>query len=288
MARTKQPRQRINYWILIAVIILALLLIFSRSRRAPRMAAPPADNTSMIIRDTSQIKNTKLTMNNAPVFEITAAQLTGKTDPQTDERLVLIESKYASRQGMYMHSQAYEAFKQMHAAAIEDGISLTIISAMRSFQHQKRIWEGKWNGNTMLEGSLLATEISDPVKRATEILRYSSMPGTSRHHWGTDIDINSLQNSYFANGRGKREYQWLQANASRFGFFQPYTALGEGRDGGYQEEKWHWSYFPVAGRYLQAYQSLVNYQHIQGFQGWETASEIDVITNYVFKVANPE
>ena len=60
----------------------------------------------------------------------------------------------------------------------------------------------------------------DSLKAAKTILLYSSMPTTSRHHWGTDMDINSLENSYFASGQGLKEYTWLKKNAAKFGFCQ--------------------------------------------------------------------
>jgi zinc D-Ala-D-Ala carboxypeptidase len=54
--------------------------------------------------------------------------------------------EYANRAGMYMHTDAYQSFLKMHEAATRDGINLVIISAFRDFNHQKRIWENKWNG----------------------------------------------------------------------------------------------------------------------------------------------
>lgn len=227
-------------------------------------------------------------MTSEPSEKITASLLLGKVDPTTHEHFTEIDSRYASRSGMLMHRQAYQAFIEMHQAALQDDISLTIVSAMRTFDHQKRIWNNKWNGITVLQGNVLATDIADPVQRALEILRFSAMPGTSRHHWGTDIDLNSLQNDYFLSGQGKKIYDWLKENAGRYGFFQPYTALGQGREGGYEEEKWHWSYHPVASQYLAAYGERITYDQITGFEGWQTAPQIDVISNYVMQVSRPE
>lgn len=138
----------------------------------------------------------------------------------------------------------------------------------------------------MLSGNIYATSINDPVERALEILRFSAMPGTSRHHWGTDIDINSLNNNYFNSGRGKQEYTWLQENAHEYGFCRPYTRKGSTRDAGYEEEKWHWSFMPVAKVYLTTYADSVSYNHLKDFQGWETAREIDVVKNYVMSIDN--
>ena len=217
-------------------------------------------------------------------MEVTKEQLFGKVDPARHDDFVLVDVRYANRAGMYMHQEAYAAFVEMHAAAAQDGVTLTIISAMRTFDHQRRIWENKWHGRQILHGNIRATAIDDPVERSLEILRFSAMPGTSRHHWGTDIDLNSLNNSYFESGQGRRVYEWLQAHASSFGFCQPYTSHGAGRTAGYEEEKWHWSYKPVASQYLKAFRELVTIEDITGFDGWETAREIGVIERYVLDV----
>lgn len=286
--KKKQQAQKINWWVLILIILLALLLIFSRSRRAVRRVSPaavPANEYFAQLRDTTSNPEPDMIENKLPL--VTAALLLGKTDPASDKRFTLIDGTYASRSGMYLQTQALDAFVQMHQAALKEGVRLTIISAMRTFEHQRRIWNGKWNGNTLLHGSILASDIPDPLERAREILRFSAMPGTSRHHWGTDIDLNSLQNSYFLSGEGKKVYDWLQENAWQYGFFQPYTAHGNGRAGGYEEEKWHWSYFPLSDVYLKEYSRLVSYRDIQGFEGWETAPEIDVLKNYVMQISKP-
>ena len=49
------------------------------------------------------------------------------------------------------------------------------------------------------------------------------MPATSRHHWGTDMDINSVEDDYFKDGKGKKVYRWLVENASKYGFCQVYS-----------------------------------------------------------------
>jgi LAS superfamily LD-carboxypeptidase LdcB len=106
------------------------------------------------------------------------------------------------------------------------------------------------------------------------------MPGTSRHHWGTDIDLNSLENSYFEVGEGLKVYQWLLQHAHEFGFCQPYTSKATGRTG-YEEEKWHWSYTPLSVPLLQQYMNTITLEDISGFQGSETAAQLDVINTYV-------
>ena len=215
--------------------------------------------------------------------KIPKSYLLGQFEPKDDSLFVLIEDQYSdgSGRGGFMHKKAYAAFKNMHAAAKEAGISLTILSPTRNFFRQKNIWERKWNGQTLVKGQDLSKSQPDPVLRAKIILEYSSMPGTSRHHWGTDIDINAFENSYFESGQGLKEYNWLIANAAKYGFCQPYTQKGDARPYGYEEEKWHWSYIPVASKYLEAYKQTITYEDLTGFLGAETAISIDVIPNYV-------
>jgi D-alanyl-D-alanine carboxypeptidase len=212
------------------------------------------------------------------------AYLMGKFDPTRHPDFVEVPTSMASREGMFLRKEVLEAFTKMREAAAKDGVQLRVISATRSFQHQKGIWEGKWNGSRKVNGRSLNVAIPDPADRAREILRYSSMPGTSRHHWGTDFDINSLSPSHFSAGEGKRAYEWLRDNAHGFGFCQSYTAKGDARPHGYEEEAWHWSYFPVSCLLLRQYKRLVKAEDVSGFQG-SNALPFTEILRYVDGVA---
>jgi len=210
--------------------------------------------------------------------------LLGKFKPEAYENFVKVTAPYTQKDGIYLQKETYDAFRLMFDAAKKDGISLTIISATRNFDRQKVIWENKWNGTTLVGGKNLKTSIPDPVERAQKILTYSSMPGTSRHHWGTDIDINSVTNSYFQSAKGLKEYNWLVSNASDFGFCQPYKMKGTERMSGYEDEPWHWSYLPLSNELTNLYVQYITYDDIKGFQGDLTAEKIDVIKNFVLGI----
>lgn len=211
--------------------------------------------------------------------------LLGKFDPATHVRFVKLQDEHTrgSARGAYLRKETYEAFIKMSKAAREEGIELVIISATRNFEAQKRIWENKWNGKVPVEGKDLTT-VKDPNERARLILLYSSMPATSRHHWGTDMDLNSLENSFFESGDGLKTYQWLTTHAAEYGFCQPYTSKINGRTG-YEEEKWHWSYLPLSGEFLKLYKTKIKYTDIKGFTGSEVAKPLQVISRYVDGVA---
>ncbi|MCS7078787.1 MAG: M15 family metallopeptidase [Chloracidobacterium sp.] len=204
---------------------------------------------------------------------IDKSYLLGKFDPARDSRFVKLEDRYTAGAArcQYLRRETYAAFVKMAEDAKKDNIELIIVSATRNFDRQKDIWETKWKERQA---------ITDPVERARDILRYSSMPGTSRHHWGTDIDLNSLEDDYFKSAVGLAVYQWLVTHAGKYGFCQPYTSKEKGRTG-YEEEKWHWSYTPLSVPLLQQYLKTITLDDITGFQGSETAVALDVIRGYV-------
>lgn len=203
--------------------------------------------------------------------------LLGRFNPETDAHFVKPADEHTAgaARSQYLRKETYEAFVKMAEEASKDGVKLVIISATRNFETQKSIWERKWQAENA---------ITNEAERAKKILLYSSMPGTSRHHWGTDMDLNDLNNEYFESGEGLKIYQWLTAHAHEFGFCQPYTSKDKGRTG-YEEEKWHWSYTPLSVPLLEVYKKTVSLKDISGFKGSETAAQLDVITNYVDGVA---
>lgn len=147
----------------------------------------------------------------------------------------------------------YKAFKKMEAAAKRDGIYLKIVSAYRGFERQKLIWNNKYEKFTN-DFSL------EPEKAISEIIRFSTVPGTSRHHWGTDIDIidgnfpdeeNVLVSEKFEkDGLFYKVKNWLDNNSENFGFYLTYT--NDKNRKGFEFEPWHYSYKPVSIKYYRA------------------------------------
>jgi len=183
--------------------------------------------------------------------------------------------QYVSK-SMFLDTEAFNGFKKMQIAAKKEKINIKIISGVRSFKDQKAIWEGKWTGK---KGNHYL--IKNEKERALDILKFSSMPMTSRHHWGTDIDLNSLDNAYFLKGEGKKLYAWLTKNASTYGFYQVYSNKIVTKRTGYEEEKWHWSYLPKAKKYLAFYNKNISDKEIEGFKGSEQAEKVEMVKNYV-------
>jgi LAS superfamily LD-carboxypeptidase LdcB/flagellar hook-basal body complex protein FliE len=206
----------------------------------------------------------------------TLDELLGQVNYHTHENFVLLDRKYTDGRNHYLCKDAAQAFTLMADDAASSDINLKVLSSSRNFSDQRRIWENKWQREDFIE-------FDSGPQRCRAILEYSSMPGTSRHHWGTEVDIHSLNNSAFEKGEGLRIYEWLTQHAADYGFFQPYTA---GRSRGYEEEKWHWSYYPVSGPMLEQYNAQVSYSNINGFIGSGFASSVGAIENYVNGIAS--
>jgi len=161
-----------------------------------------------------------------------------------------------------LHPEAARAFLAMRSAAARAGIELAPASSFRDFNQQLAIWNAKFHGRRPLldrAGSVLdpAGMTADEIVQA--ILCWSALPGASRHHWGTEVDVfdraalpagaqaQLLPSEFAAHGSFERLGQWLARHCERYGFFAPYD-----RDrGGVQPEPWHISYAPISGRALQ-------------------------------------
>ena len=181
---------------------------------------------------------------------LTLAQLTGRDASHLSELA----------DGQRLVPAAAAAFRQLQGDARQAGFELAIASSYRSFERQLAIFNGKARGERPLHddrGRPLAFPALSPQQLLHAILRFSALPGTSRHHWGTDLDV------YDAAAVGP-DYQlqltpqevqppgpfaplhaWLDqrmAAGQSHGFFRPY---GEDR-GGVAPERWHLSYAPLA------------------------------------------
>lgn len=210
-------------------------------------------------------------------------ELIGQYNEKTHSNFIALDSTIlpVNKKGMYLQTEptkqlilAYQAFKKQHPT-----IPFVIVSATRNYTYQNGIWQRKWQN--------LFPQYKDAMKTASAILQYSSMPGTSRHHWGTDVDITSLSSDYFRKDtQGKILYAWLLENMPKFGFCQAFT---EGRNSGYQPEEWHWSYQPIAKLYIQQYKEIMDKQpeaiiEKLTFKGHADLEMKQIIEQYVYSV----
>ena len=158
-----------------------------------------------------------------------------------------------------LHREAVEPFLALRAAAASAGLDVTPFSAFRDFEHQAQIWNRKFRGERPLydrDGVPRSHAGLTEAQLVEAILVWSAMPGASRHHWGSDIDVYDsaampegyrvklLPEEYVPGGVFEDLAAWLEENLHRFGFFRPYDQ----DRGGVYPEPWHISYAPVSAR----------------------------------------
>ena len=156
-----------------------------------------------------------------------------------------------------LEKETYSAFIQMKDAAEKDGIIIKLVSGFRDFYRQQMIWNNKYRKFTN-EFSL------DGPTAIKEIIRFSTIPGTSRHHWGTEIDIIDknfenerdllISKKYEEGGIFNSLKKWMDKNSKRFGFYIVYD--DDSNRPGFEYEPWHYTYKPISDLYQREFLKL--------------------------------
>ena len=184
------------------------------------------------------------------MVDLTLEQLTG----QDASHLVEVQGKHR------LQPLAAQAFQLLQKEARQAGFELAIASSYRSYQRQLAIFNGKACGERpVLDDTGVRVDMAalPDAEKLAAILRFSALPGTSRHHWGTDLDVFDAATAgedycvqltpaesdpggpFFA------LHNWLDermADNRTFGFYRPYGV----DQGGVAPERWHLSYAPVS------------------------------------------
>ena len=152
--------------------------------------------------------------------------------------------------------EAGKAFEKMQNQAKKEGIILEIVSGYRSYARQKSIWNRKFKSNEALGLS--------PKNNIYKIIEYSTLPGTSRHHWGTDLDIVDgskskegdvlIAEKFHGKGPYVKLRKWMEQYSESYGFYLPYTQTSNRK--GFYYEPWHYSYAPLSISFLKSYTEL--------------------------------
>ncbi|WP_340075537.1 M15 family metallopeptidase [Leptobacterium sp. I13] len=155
-----------------------------------------------------------------------------------------------------LRKEAYEAFLKMKAAAKKEGIAIEVVSGYRDYFKQKSIYERKYKQYT-------AAGLS-PEATIQKIIAYSTIPGTSRHHWGTDIDMIDgngekkgdvlVPEKFHGDGPYCTFKEWMDEHANDYGYYLVYTNNANRK--GFKYEPWHYSYAPISVPMLKAYKKL--------------------------------
>lgn len=163
-----------------------------------------------------------------------------------------------------IHKRIVSDFTKMQQAAFTDGIEIDIASGFRSFDRQLSIFNRKLTGKLPVydqNQQQVCIDTLSIVDKLDSILLFSAIPGASRHHWGTDMDVYS---KVLLNGKSLQleawEYElggplhaltaWLDKNMASFGFYRPYDVYR----GGVAAEPWHLSHRLIASEFEKQFQ----------------------------------
>lgn len=159
-----------------------------------------------------------------------------------------------------LHSDVIDPFRTMQNAAAQDGIDLQVASGFRSYERQLAIWNAKASGQRPLlddQGQCISVDDLSDREKIYAILRWSALPGCSRHHWGTDLDVwdmaavsadyrlQLVPEEYESQGPFYKLACWLNEYAAPYGFVRPYVI----DKGGVAPEPWHLSYISIAEQF---------------------------------------
>ncbi len=165
-------------------------------------------------------------------------------------------------QTIKVHPQVLEPLCALVVKAQMAGFDMQVASAFRSFDRQLLIWNNKATGLRPVlneTGQALDINALTDDEKVFAILRWSALPGASRHHWGTDLDVydsSRIADDYQlqltvgetqGDGPCAEFHLWLtqELEQNPQDFYRPYV---EGV-GSISPEPWHLSYSPLARQF---------------------------------------
>jgi len=128
---------------------------------------------------------------------------------------------------MYLRAEALEHLENLWNAAKEEGVTLSIRSAYRSYETQKQLFKDYASRHGEEEAS-----------------RFSARPGQSEHQLGTAVDFGGTEADFTARFGETEQGRWLANNAPKYGFVKSYPQ-GKEHITGYIHKPWHYRYIGI-------------------------------------------
>lgn len=176
-----------------------------------------------------------------------------------------------------LDARVVDAYKDLETRAREAGYDMRIASGFRSFDRQLAIWNAKASGTKPVyddNDRQVDMDALNEIEQVEAIMRFSALPGASRHHWGTDFDVydaSRMRPGYRLqlnlaecrdDGPCAELHSWLEMELPHTDFYRPYAQDA----GGISPEPWHLSYRSLASEYA----GRMSAQILQ--KSWEGAS----------------
>lgn len=140
--------------------------------------------------------------------------------------LIALPTLY-SPSNLKVQSEPAKQFQKLCDELREQGMDLHAMSAYRSYDYQKNLYNKYVNQYSVKEAD-----------------RISARPGFSEHQTGLTLDVATSKHIYTDFDEAD-EYEWMLANAHRFGFIIRFPQ-GKEKITGYSFEAWHYRYLGEA------------------------------------------
>jgi zinc D-Ala-D-Ala carboxypeptidase len=204
-------------FILIAVLSGYLFYVTSLGKTAGSKSSPVKNSSATSSQPGNAVNNEA----NQATKDTVLGHISYKEAPESE--LVPVFSDGRIR----MRKAAAAKYEAMVGEARKTGVNMVAISAFRSVKDQNQLFFG-----------VGAQRNQTPAERAA----LSAPPGYSEHHTGYAVDIGdaavpaaNLSEMF----EKTKAYQWLQANAARFGFE---LSFPQNNPQGVSYEPWHWRF----------------------------------------------
>lgn len=197
--------------------------------------------------------------------------LTGRTE-------VHLKSITINNYSFFINPKIEPDLMRWESDCIKHGIDFAVASAFRSYERQLLIWNEKVEGKRPLKDksgvTIEASKLTDQALLNT-IMLWTHIPGVSRHHWGTDLDVFDatwykknnekllLENTIFEEGGACHKFHQLNESLldnpqSMFAFYRPYN---DGKS--FMKELWHYSHKKTAKEFEKKFSYELFIQNIE-------------------------
>ncbi|MCL1848065.1 MAG: M15 family metallopeptidase [Clostridiales bacterium] len=142
------------------------------------------------------------------------------------------------RSGYSVDARMLEPLKEMLDAAGAEGLSVIVVSAYRTIDKQRDLYENK-------VARLIGQGMDEEQAKKAAITEVA-YPGNSEHHLGLAVDLASSRNQRLDETQADtEENQWLRAFCQEYGFILRYPA-DKSEFTGIIYEPWHFRYVGTA------------------------------------------
>jgi hypothetical protein len=178
---------------------------------------------------------------------VSNAFLTGQGTNPADVNLVSANERIVSARFNDMNAFYHAVWRPQQPASVRGTLpaNLTIVSPARTFREQTRIASRALGRQALFQASSTDAEIQQAI---LNVMQTISLPGFSRHHWGTEIDVvSATRTDWEGTGTFVPLIPFMRDVAPQFGFFHPYSDQRPSATlPHYENEPWHLSYWPIA------------------------------------------